>query len=373
MRGSRSSSPQLSREPHGVRFVSKAGAGTGCACRSSQGSSGRGRDRRRQRLEAAIRPRKSSNCWNSNLARMIRQLERAANSVAGGAEATAATLSTIRQRTDALTGRTSAAQGTATTFSQAADKFTQSAQGIGIAGARRRQARRPGQRRRPRSQRQCRSLAGILGGDRQCRQPDRADRAADHAARAQLHHRGRARRRGRPRLCGRRHRGQGAGGADPERDRRDHQEDRGAAAATPRARSTPCIASRRRSRRSARCSRTSTARSPSRTRPPAKCPTMPPPPRSFIVSVGDSAAEIDSATKEAEAHGESVAKRRQGRHRCLRRSSSRAAPCCCGREQKATPERRKDERLPCSLKIEIADPRGRDRRHRSTRFPWRAF
>ena len=62
---------------------------------------------------------------------MIRQLERAANSVAGGAEATAATLSTIRQRTDALTGRTSAAQGTATTFSHAADKFTQSAQGIG--------------------------------------------------------------------------------------------------------------------------------------------------------------------------------------------------------------------------------------------------
>src|SRR5260221_4991555 len=62
---------------------------------------------------------------------MIRQLERAANSVAGGAEATAATLNTIRQRTDALTGRTSAAQTTATTFSQAADKFTHSAQGIG--------------------------------------------------------------------------------------------------------------------------------------------------------------------------------------------------------------------------------------------------
>ena len=62
---------------------------------------------------------------------MIRQLERAASSVAGGAEATAATLSTIRQRTDALTGRASAAQSTATTFSQAADKFTQSAGGIG--------------------------------------------------------------------------------------------------------------------------------------------------------------------------------------------------------------------------------------------------
>ncbi len=62
---------------------------------------------------------------------MIRQLERAARSVAGGAEATATTLSTIRQRTDALTGRTSAAQSTATTFSQAADKFTRSAEGIG--------------------------------------------------------------------------------------------------------------------------------------------------------------------------------------------------------------------------------------------------
>src|SRR5580692_3188476 len=62
---------------------------------------------------------------------MIRQLERAAGSVAGGAEATAATLSNIRQRTDALTGRTSAAKTTAITFSQAADKFTHSAEGIG--------------------------------------------------------------------------------------------------------------------------------------------------------------------------------------------------------------------------------------------------
>src|SRR6186713_2761452 len=57
---------------------------------------------------------------------MIRQLERAGDSVAGGAEATAATLTTIRHRTDALTGRTTAAQSTATTFSQAADKFTHS-------------------------------------------------------------------------------------------------------------------------------------------------------------------------------------------------------------------------------------------------------
>ncbi|HEY8334111.1 MAG TPA: methyl-accepting chemotaxis protein, partial [Tardiphaga sp.] len=65
------------------------------------------------------------------LGALIRQLERAAQSVAGGAESTASTLSTIRQRTDALTGQTSAAQTTATTFAQAADKFTHSAEGIG--------------------------------------------------------------------------------------------------------------------------------------------------------------------------------------------------------------------------------------------------
>ncbi|HWX07556.1 MAG TPA: methyl-accepting chemotaxis protein, partial [Bradyrhizobium sp.] len=65
------------------------------------------------------------------LGAMIRQLERAAHSVAGGAEATAATLATIRQRTDALTGRTSAAQSTATIFSAAAGKFTDTAEGIG--------------------------------------------------------------------------------------------------------------------------------------------------------------------------------------------------------------------------------------------------
>src|SRR6476469_1858579 len=63
------------------------------------------------------------------LGAMIRQLERAANSVAGGAEATAATLSTIRQRSDALTGHTSSAQSTATMFAQAAEKFTHSAEG----------------------------------------------------------------------------------------------------------------------------------------------------------------------------------------------------------------------------------------------------
>lgn len=65
------------------------------------------------------------------LVAMIRQLERAATSVASGAQSTATTLSAIRHRTEALTDRTSDAQTTAESFSQAAEKFTQSAHGIG--------------------------------------------------------------------------------------------------------------------------------------------------------------------------------------------------------------------------------------------------
>jgi len=61
---------------------------------------------------------------------MIRQIERAASQVAGGAQSTAATLTTIRQRADALTARTSTAQDTATTFVRAAENFAESAHGI---------------------------------------------------------------------------------------------------------------------------------------------------------------------------------------------------------------------------------------------------
>ena len=62
---------------------------------------------------------------------LIRQLERAAQSVAGGAESTAATLATIRDRTDALSGRSGAARSTATSFAEVSEKFTRSAEGIG--------------------------------------------------------------------------------------------------------------------------------------------------------------------------------------------------------------------------------------------------
>jgi methyl-accepting chemotaxis protein len=62
---------------------------------------------------------------------MVRQLERAAASVAGGAQSASQTLAAIRQRTDALNARASGARSTAESFSQAADNFTRSANDIG--------------------------------------------------------------------------------------------------------------------------------------------------------------------------------------------------------------------------------------------------
>src|SRR5262245_51543763 len=66
-----------------------------------------------------------------DLVAMVRQVERAAASVADGSASTAETLSTIRERTAVLTGRTSEAGQTATIFSQASEAFAKSAAGIG--------------------------------------------------------------------------------------------------------------------------------------------------------------------------------------------------------------------------------------------------
>ncbi len=62
---------------------------------------------------------------------MVRQLERAATSVAGGAQSASQTLAAIRQRTGALNARASGARTTAESFSQAAEHFTRSAGDIG--------------------------------------------------------------------------------------------------------------------------------------------------------------------------------------------------------------------------------------------------
>jgi methyl-accepting chemotaxis protein len=80
---------------------------------------------------------------------------------------------------------------------------------------------------------------------------------------------------------------------------------------------------------------------------------------SFIVAVGDSASEIDIATKEAEAHGESVANAGRAVTNFAQKLKARCAVLLRqGKKEGDRHERRKDERLPCSLTIEIAAPRG---------------
>lgn len=66
-----------------------------------------------------------------DLVAMVRQVERAAVSVADGAASTADTLATIRERTAALSQRTGEAGQTATIFSEASEAFAKSAADIG--------------------------------------------------------------------------------------------------------------------------------------------------------------------------------------------------------------------------------------------------
>jgi methyl-accepting chemotaxis protein len=65
------------------------------------------------------------------LGAMIRQLDHAAGSVTTGAQSTSARLTTIRDRTDLLTKRAKEARTTADTIAAAADKFNESAMNIG--------------------------------------------------------------------------------------------------------------------------------------------------------------------------------------------------------------------------------------------------
>ena len=295
---------RLFARSHGVRLVSKTCAGTGCGGRRARGGEPAAvgdvsdHDSAREILELL----------ELELGAMIRQLERAANSVAGGAEATAATLVTIRQRTNALTGRSSAAQSTATIFSQAADKVTHSAQGIGSqvrdasrladqASAAAREASANVDRLRESSA----AIGNVVNLIAQIAR-------ANHAAGVELDHRGGARRRGRTRLCRRRLRGQGAGGADPNRHRGDQEKDQRAAKRCRGLgrRRAPHIASDRGDPAGVRKrQRRGSGSEPNHLRDVGNVASA----SHFIVSVGDSAAEIDSATKEAEAHGESVAAR----------------------------------------------------------------
>jgi methyl-accepting chemotaxis protein len=292
------------------------------------------------------------------LGTMIRQLERAANSVAGGAEATAATLSTIRRRTDALTGRTAAAQGTATTFSHAADKFTHSAQGIGSqvrdAGKLADQAGEAAREASANVDRLRESSAAIGNVVNLIAQIARqttllALNSTIEAARAGEAGRGFAvvatevkalavqTQNATKEITGKIEALQrdAAGSVDAV-----HRISQAIEAIRPVFENVNGAVAEQNATTGEMADNAASA-------------------SSFIASVGNSATEIDSAAREAEAHGETVAKAGRAVTSFAQKLKSRCAVLLRqGEKEGDRYERRKDDRLPCSLKIEITSPRG---------------
>src|SRR5712671_1551881 len=288
------------------------------------------------------------------LGAMIRQLERAAHSVAGGAEATAATLATIRQRTDALTGRTSAAQNTATTFSQAADKFTHSAEGIGAqvrdaskladqASAAAREASLNVDRLRESSA----AIGNVVNLIAQIARQTTllALNSTIEAARAGAAGRGFAVVASEVKALAVQTQNateeitkkidalqrDAAGSVDAV-----HRISQAIEAIRPVFENVNGAVAEQNETTSEMSDNAATA-------------------SHFIVSVGDSAAEIDSAAKEAEAHGECVANAGKAVTMFAQKLKAR---CAVLLRQDEREDQRKRERLPCNLKIEIQTARG---------------
>jgi methyl-accepting chemotaxis protein len=288
------------------------------------------------------------------LGAMIRQLERAANSVAGGAEATAATLSTIRQRTDALTGRSSAAQSTATIFSQVADKVTHSAQGIGTqvrdasrladqAAAAAREASANVDRLRESSA----AIGNVVNLIAQIARQTTllALNSTIEAARAGTAGRGFAVVATEVKALA----VQTQQATEEISKKIDALQKDAAGSVDAVHRISQAIEAIRpvfENVNGAVAEQNQTTGEMSTNVATAS---------HFIVSVGDSAAEIDSATKEAEAHGERVASAGKDVTMFAQKLKSR---CAVLLRQGDREDRRKRERLPCNLKLEIQTTRG---------------
>jgi methyl-accepting chemotaxis protein len=285
---------------------------------------------------------------------MIRQLERAANAVVAGAEATAAKLATIRGRTDALSGRSNAAQSTANTFTHAADKFTQSAQGIGMqvreAGKLADQACEAAQEARANVDRLRESSAAIGSVVQLISQIARqttllALNSTIEAARAGAAGKGFAvvatevkalavqTQRATEEITKKIDTLQkdAAGSADAV-----HRISQAIEGIRPVFEAVDGAVTEQKATTSEISDNAATA-------------------SQFIVAVGDSAAAIDAATKAAELHGESAASAGKSVTTFARKLKSR---CAVLLRQSERDDRRKKERLPCHLKLEINAARG---------------
>ncbi|MBR0945858.1 methyl-accepting chemotaxis protein [Bradyrhizobium liaoningense] len=284
------------------------------------------------------------------LGAMIRQLERAANSVAGGAEATAATLADIRERTDALTGRTNAAQSTASTFAHAADKFTQSAQGIGAqvreAGKLADEASAAAQEARANVDRLRESSAAIGNVVNLIAQIARqttllALNSTIEAARAGAAGKGFAVVATEVKALA--VQTQGATEEIARKIDALQRDAAGSADAVHRiAQAIEAIRPVFDTVNGAVAEQNATTSEVSGNAASAS---------QFIISVGESAAEIDAATKAAETHGENVASAGKAVTTFARKLKSR---CAVLLRQSEHDDRRKTERLPCHLKFETA-------------------
>ena len=284
------------------------------------------------------------------LGAMIRQLERAANSVAGGAQSTAATLSNIRARTDALTGRTSAAQSTATTFSRAAEKFTHSAHGIGLqvrdaskladqASAAAIEASLNVDRLRESSA----AIGNVVNLIAQIAKQTTllALNSTIEAARAGVAGRGFAVVASEVKALA----VQTQNATEEIKQKIDALQKDAAGSVDAVHRISSAIEAIRpvfENVNSAVAEQNETTSDMSQNAASAS---------HFIVSVGDSAAEIDLATKEAEAHGTGVAEAGKAVTLFAEKLKSR---CAVLLHQSEREDQRKRERLPCNLKIEIA-------------------
>ncbi|MBB1090247.1 methyl-accepting chemotaxis protein [Rhodopseudomonas pseudopalustris] len=289
------------------------------------------------------------------LGSLIRQLERAAHSVAGGVQSTTTTLHTIRERTDALTGRTSAARASATSFSQAADKFTHSAEGIGIqvrqasqladdASAAANDASANVERLRESSA----AIGNVVNLIAQIARQTTllALNSTIEAARAGAAGRGFAVVATEVKALA----VQTQEATEEIKRKIDALQRDAASSADAVHRITSAIAAIRPVFDHVNGAVAEQNRTTGDVAGNAATANT------FIVSVGDSAAEIDSATREAEQHGDEVAKAGQTVTMFAEKLRARTALLL---KQGDREEARKREKLPCHLSIEVDTPRGR--------------
>jgi methyl-accepting chemotaxis protein len=285
---------------------------------------------------------------------LIRQLERAAQSVAGGAEATAATLNTIRERTEALSGRSNDARGTATSFAAVSEKFTRSAEGIGAqvrdagkladdASAAAREARATVDRLRESSA----AIGNVVNLIAQIARQTTllALNSTIEAARAGEAGRGFAVVATEVKALA----VQTQGATEEITKKIEALQKDAAGSADAVHRISQAIEAIRPVFENVNGAVAEQNRTTSEMSDNANSASQ------FIVAVGASAAEIDVATREAAAHGESVASAGKAVTMFAHKLKIRSAVLL---RQGESEDRRRQERLPCNIKVELAGPHG---------------